>query len=431
MGPDSDAATVRRFAERFAATDATGVTDAAQLLSETGRERLVESFPEEFRQGPLDAEAALESYWWGLYSQYGAFERVEVAGYGEEVTVTFHLTHGSEAATVAVDADGVADVSFAPSYEVPDYVDPDAFTDREATVDAGDVDLEGVLAVPDGDGPFPGVVLVHGAGIHDPDGTAGNSKILEDVAEGLASHGIATLRYAKRLRDHDVADEAFTFDRVVTDDAVAAVDELAAVDAVDAASVFVVGHSQGGMAAPRIADHHGGVAGVVVLDAPADPTVDPDDLAFMRYGMDPDGDLTDDQEAELETQRATFRRIAAGEYDDDETLMGKPGVWHRTATACDPAGTAAELEVPTFVAKAGRADAERQPELLAFLHEGVEAWRDADLPDGSRVEWYQHVDHYFQAGPTPTTMDGLYFGGNVDPDVIADLATWIRDTADV
>jgi pimeloyl-ACP methyl ester carboxylesterase len=287
-----------------------------------------------------------------------------------------------------------------------------------------------VLAVPEGDGPFPGAVLVHGAGIHDPDGTAGNSKILADVAEGLASDGIATLRYAKRLHDHDVADEAFTFDRIVTDDAVAAVEELADADAVDAASVFVLGHSQGGMAAPRIADRHGGVGGVVVLDAPADPTVDPGDLAFVRYGMDPDGDLTDDQEAQLEAQHETFRRIATGEYDDDETLLGKPGVWHRTATACDPAGTAAGLDVPTVVAKAGRADAERQPGLLASMREGVEAWRDADLPDGSRVEWYRHVDHYFQAGPTPTTIDGLYFGGNVEADVLADIATWIRDTAD-
>lgn len=426
MGSDAHE-TVREFVDRFAAADPETAAGAAELLAPAGRDAVVDSFPDEFQQSPLDAEGALESYWWGLYAQYGAFEGVETSVDGEEVQVTFHLESGSERATVVVDEDGVAAFSFSPSYEAPNYVDPDAFTEREVTVDAGDVDLDGVLAVPDGDGPFPGAVLVHGAGIHDPDGTAGNSKILRDVAQGLATEGIATLRYAKRLRDHEVPDEAFTLDRVVTDDAMAAVDELAAVDVVDAERVFVVGHSQGGMAAPRIADRHGGVGGVVCLDAPADPTVDPDDLAFMRYSLDPDGDLSEEQEEQLDARRETFQRLTAGDYEDDETILGKPGVWHRSMATCDPAGTAAGLDVPVFVAKAGRADEERQPELAAFVREGVEAWRNADLPEGSRVEWYQSVDHYFQAGPTPTTMDGLYFGGNVEPSVVADIAAWIRD----
>lgn len=430
MVPDPDAETVKEFVDRFATADAADATAAVEVLSEPGREQIVESFPEEFADGPMDAEDVLERYWWGLYSQYGPFESVAVTVDGDAATVRFDLEAGTETATVATDEAGVAGVSFSPSYGVPEYVDREAFTERDVTVEAGDVRLDGMLAVPDGDGPFPGTVLVHGAGIHDPDGTAGNSKILRDVAEGLASEDIATLRYAKRLHDHDVADEAFTLDRVVTDDAVAAVDELADVAEVDAESVFVVGHSQGGMAAPRIADRHGGVAGVVCLDAPADPTVDPDDLAFMRYSFDPDGDLSEEQVEQLETHREAFRRIAEGDFDDDETILDNPGVWHRSATNCDPVGTAAGLDVPTFVAKAGRADEERQPELVAFLREGVEEWRDADLPEGSRVEWYPNVDHYFQEGPTPTTMEGLYFGGNVEPYVIADVAAWIHDTAD-
>ena len=146
----------------------------------------------------------------------------------------------------------------------------------------------------------------------------GASKLLRDFAWGLASEGIATLRYEKRLADQDVPDEELTLDAVV-DDAVAALAELAAIDRVAEEALFVAGHSQGGMAAPRIAAQHGSVAGVV-LDGRADSTLDPDDLDFMRYEFEPDGDLSDAQEAELDRERETARRIAEGDFEDDETL---------------------------------------------------------------------------------------------------------------
>jgi pimeloyl-ACP methyl ester carboxylesterase len=428
----TDAAqTAREFAERFAAEDADAARDAADLLSEDGREGVVDAFPEDFQEGPMDAADALESYWWGLHTQYGAFEDVvDVTVDGDEAAVTFTLADGSETATVELGENGVAGFAFDPEYEPPAYADEDAFEERDVTVDAGDVTLDGVLAVPEGDGPFPGVVLVHGAGIHDPDGTAGNSKILKDVAWGLASEGVAVLRYEKRLRDHDVPDAEKTLDRVVVDDAVAAVDELAAEEAVAEDAVFVAGHSQGGMAAPTVAGRHGRVAGVVAFDSPADPTPDPDDLSFMRYGIDPEGDLTEEEEAMLEAQRETFERIAAGDYEDDEELMGEPGRWHRTVRGSDPAGTASALDAPTFVAKASRADEDVQPELYAFQQQGLADWEAVDLPSGSQVEQYEGADHYFQTGATPATMDGLYFGGNVTEAVVADLAAWIHDTAD-
>ncbi len=428
MAPASDAEeTVRAFATRFVDRS---FADAADLLTEDGREAVVESFPDEFREGSMDAEDALERYWRGLYGQYGDAEAVgEVSVDGDDATVAFEFEDGAETARVDIADDTVAGFSFDPEYEVPDYADEGAFGERDVTVDAGDVTLDGVLAVPDGDGPFPGVLLVHGAGIHDPDGTAGASKILKDLAWGLATEGIATLRYEKRLREHEVADEDFTLDAVVTDDAVAAVDELAAADEVAEDAVFVAGHSQGGMCAPRIADRHDGVAGVVVLDGPADPIIDSDDLAFLRYSIEPDGDLSEEQEAQLDAQREEIRRIADGDFDDDETIMGRPGTWHRSAKNCDPVGTASDLELPVFVLKTGRADEETQPELVEFLRDAFKEWRAADLLDGSRVEFYEGGCHYFQAGPTPITMDRLYFGGNVAGHVVADLAEWIHDAA--
>ncbi|HBS63447.1 MAG TPA: hypothetical protein DEB32_12160, partial [Stenotrophomonas sp.] len=52
-------------------------------------------------------------------------------------------------------------------------------------------------------------------------------------------------------------------------DAVAAIAALAATAGIDPRHLYVMGHSQGGMLAPRIASHSGKVAGVVLWSAPA------------------------------------------------------------------------------------------------------------------------------------------------------------------
>ncbi|SEO68860.1 hypothetical protein SAMN04487948_104187 [Halogranum amylolyticum] len=428
MAPTSDTEeTVREFATRF--LDGS-FAEAVELVADDGRDAVVVSFPDEFEEESTTAEDALEQYWWGLYAQYGDFDAVgEVVVDGDEATVTFRFESGTETANVVVDGDGVTDFSFAPEYDVPEYVDESAFGERSVTVDAGDVTLDGVLTVPDGDGPFPGVVYVHGAGIHDPDGTAGASKLFKDLAWGLATEGVASLRYEKRLAAHDVDDGDHTLDTVVVDDAVAALDTLAAVDEVDGDAVFVAGHSQGGMAAPRIADRHGGVAGVVNLDGSATTGLDPEDADIIRYEFDRDGDLDDEQEAQLEADRETLRRIAAGEFEDDETLVGRPGVWHRTLNEYDPEATASGLDVPVFVATTYRVDEEARPEVAAFLRGRFEAWETADLPDGSQVALYEGLDHFLQEGYVPTTPLSLSFGGNVARDVVSDLVVWIDDVA--
>ncbi|ELZ83206.1 hypothetical protein C453_14411 [Haloferax elongans ATCC BAA-1513] len=404
--------------------------DAADLLTEAGRNAVTDSFPDGFSDASMDAEEAFETYWLGLYSQYGTPAGIdELRVEDNEVAVAFEFEDGTVTARLDIGTEGVENVQFSPEYEPPAYADESAFSERDATIDAGDVDLDGVLAVPEGDGPFPAVVLVHGAGIHDPDGTAGASKILKDLAWGLASQGIATLRYEKRLADHEVDDENYTLDTVVVDDAVAAVDTLAAVDEVDESTVFLAGHSQGGMCGPRIADRHGGVAGVAALDARADSTHDPEDLTFLRYEFEQDGDLSEDQAAELERERETVRRLAEGDYDDDEVLWGRPGTWHRSMRNYDPAGTASALDVPTFVLKTCRADEEMQADLAAWFRDEFEKWQAVDLVDGSCVELYDGLDHFFQDGFEPAHPIGLFFGGNVAERVVSDLTEWVFEVA--
>lgn len=430
MSPATDERrdTAREFAAQFADQS---LEAAADVLSEGGTETVIDSYPEGFQRGEMNAVDVLEQYWYGLYGQYGDFESVaEVAADEEAVTAELSFAHGSHSLALAVEDGAITDFALPSEYEPPSYADPDTFEERGVTVDAGDVELEGVLTVPDGDGPFPGVVLVHGEGLHDTDGTAGNSKILKDFAWGLASDGAVVLRYEKRLNVEDTDPESFTFDDVVVDDAVAAVDELAAVDVVDADSLFVVGHSQGSWAAPRVADYHGSVAGVVALDGRPDPSPDPDDdFDFLKYSIEPDGDLSEEQEEELAAAREPFERLAAGEYEPDEELLGKPGRWHDSLADCNAAERIEAIDAPAFVAKTGRADPDVQPDIVEMQEETLAVWRGTDLGEDGRLEFYEDVGHYFQEGYEPTSMAHLYFADNVEAYVVADVADWVHDVA--
>ena len=55
-----------------------------------------------------------------------------------------------------------------------------------------DYPLPGLLTLPDGAGPFPAVLLVHGSGPQDRDEAVGPNRPFRDLAVGLADLGVAS-----------------------------------------------------------------------------------------------------------------------------------------------------------------------------------------------------------------------------------------------
>ncbi len=63
--------------------------------------------------------------------------------------------------------------------------------------------------------------------------------------------------------------------------------------------------------------------------------------------------------------------------------------------------------------------------------EKIEDWRAAESTDDDRFEHYEGIGHYFQEGKAPaTTMEYLYFGGNVADYVVADVAEWVHEVSE-
>ena len=113
------------------------------------------------------------------------------------------------------------------------------------------------------------MILVHGSGPHDRDETIGPNKPFRDLAHGLASQGIAVLRYEKRTKEHPIrmalSVNTITVKEETIDDAVAAFEALASQEKIDPKRIFVLGHSLGGTLLPRIGKAKDGIAGFISL----------------------------------------------------------------------------------------------------------------------------------------------------------------------
>ncbi|WP_233189535.1 S9 family peptidase [Sporosarcina sp. P7] len=129
--------------------------------------------------------------------------------------------------------------------------------------------LNGILTIPkEINGLFPAVVLVHGSGPSNMDEKIGNVYPFKDLAEGLSEKGIAVLRYDKRTFVYGKemrSDSTLSVKEECIDDAILAADLLRRDSRIDSNKIFIIGHSLGGMLAPRIDAEGGYFAGIIIM----------------------------------------------------------------------------------------------------------------------------------------------------------------------
>ena len=396
-------------------------------------EPLLPTFTDKMKAA-VDANA-LRRLFPGLVAQFGPFKsqtgaRFEPQGVMRVVLVACAFERANVEIRIAFNpADEVGGLGYRTlestlPYATPAYVTSSAFRDDAVTIDAGGWPLQGTLSMPAGDGPFPAVVLVHGSGPNDRDESYGPNKPFRDLAEGLASRGIAVIRYDKRtrvhagrltgLRDYTVKDE-------VVDDAVAAVKKLRETRGVRPDRVFVLGHSLGGMLAPRIAAADPSIAGLVIMAGPVRP-LEQAIVDQTRYLVMLDGTLSADEQRALDAAiklAADVRALKPTDPPIASAIVSAPTSYWIDLRGFDPAAAASRLERPMLILQGER---DYQVTMDDFA-----AWRRAI---GSRanvqLKSYPALNHLFIAGSGPSTPAEYNQPGHVDESVVRDIAEWIR-----
>lgn len=257
---------------------------------------------------------------------YPTFAQVEVAGSGDwtRMTITGVAKADAEAGRDALAlhlgrAGGPVELGPAvilrgtPTPEDLAAVERDYRPDRVAedvTVTAPDgLKLAATLRTPVGKGPFPAVVVVGGSGPQ----VRGAFRVLN---ARLPSAGIATLEYDKRGSGQSGGPPNERVP-VLAEDARAMVRFLRGRPEIDPKRIAVVGHSQGGMVAARVAGEPDPPRGVVLLLSPATPgrehTIDQVARSFV---------LSFPQGGSYEVQKAfADKLIAAAEGGGDAAAM--------------------------------------------------------------------------------------------------------------
>jgi fermentation-respiration switch protein FrsA (DUF1100 family) len=164
----------------------------------------------------------------------------------------------------------LARVAALPGLERPQEPKPPfPYHAEDVTIEsAPGVRLAGTLTVPQGNGPFPAVVFVSGSGAQDRDEAIMGHRPFLVLADYLARHGVATLRYDDRGFAKSTGDYSRSTTADFAVDAEAAFRFLRAQPNIAKNHVGILGHSEGGLVAPMVATRDSTVAFLVLLAGP-------------------------------------------------------------------------------------------------------------------------------------------------------------------
>ncbi len=381
-------------------------------------------------------EAKLQESWQSLVKKAGkpleltVLRTAELEGY-RIVVIRCQFEEATLDTQVVFNHQGqISGLNFMPvqtTYHPPDYVNQSSFHEVNVTVGSGKWALPGTLTIPNSSGPFPGLVLVHGSGPNDRDETVGSTKVFRDLAWGLASKGIAVLRYEKRTLKHapELTPELvleMTVKEEVVDDALLAIGRMRQKADIDSKRVFVLGHSLGATLIPRIGQQDPDLAGLIVMAGITRPLEDTilDQFTYL-YSLA--GTMTDEQKAQLEDLKVKVARVKDPELSVDvspkDLPLGVSAAYWLDLRSYSPVDVMKTLSIPALILQGGR-------DYQVLPTEDFEGWKTA-LSSRKDVYFklYPKLNHLFMVGEGKSTPHEYLIEGHVDQEVIDTIAQWI------
>ena len=256
------------------------------------------------------------------------------------------------------------------------------------------------------------------------DETFGPNKPFRDIACGIATNGIAVMRYDKRTKVYAAEMSKLpnlTVVEEVLDDVVSAVKLAKTIPGVDTSKILVLGHSLGGMLAPRIASIIPSLAGIIVMAGNSRPL---EDLVLDQYkyilGLD---GLTDIEKETIANIQKQIDKLHSKNFNLEtlsiELPLNLPASYWWDLQNYHQKEVAAKLKLPMLFLQG---EADYQVTMTDF-----NGWKKT-LEKNTAVQFisYPNLNHLFIEGPAKSVPEDYEKTGNVSEKVIKDITEWIK-----
>lgn len=311
------------------------------------------------------------------------------------------------------------------------YVKPSTFSEEKIKVGTGKWQLDGHLALPSGPGPFSAVILVHGSGANDEDESIGPNKPFKDLSGGLASRGIAVLRYNKRTSQYrsSLAKEdlrTFTVREETLDDVLEAAKVLRGDARIDKTKIFVIGHSMGGSLIPRIAAQDKELRGLIMI-AGANTPIEDAMVNQVEYIISLEGPGASEDKKNLEhlkEERAKIKALKEQDAADGPNILRAYPAYWLDLRKHDPLKEIEELDRPLLVLQGER---DYQVTADGDFPKWKAAIKEAGKDKLCQFKLYPGLNHLFMSGSGKCSPQEYEIPAHVDEAVINDISDWIKN----
>ncbi len=318
---------------------------------------------------------------------------------------------------------------------------PYPYREEEVTYDnkVQNVTLAATLTIPQGKGPFPGVVLITGSGPQDRDESLLGHKPFLILSDYLTRHGIAVLRADDRGTGKSTGVFANATTADFATDTEAGIAFLKTRSEVDPHKIGLIGHSEGGVIAPMIAARNKDAAFIVMMagtGVPGDQVIvaqlEAIDIASgespekAAKGADKQREMvklveTEKDEAVLEKE---LREKMAGDVPEAQIGMAIKqftSPWFRYFLTYDPATALRKVTCPVLAIN-GSLDKQVIPS------QNLPAIRKALEDAGNKhaeVDELPGLNHLFQTAKTGSPTEYAQIEETMSPVALEKMATWI------
>lgn len=301
--------------------------------------------------------------------------------------------------------------------------------------------LAGTLTFPRESTQFPAVVLISGSGPQNRDSEAFGHRPFLVLSDHLTKNGIAVLRFDERGVGKSTGDFSTATSRNFANDVVAAINFLISRREVDTDRIGLIGHSEGGIVAPMVADQSEEVDFMVLLAGPSLPgdqnlllqkrlieekmgvneeTVALGQQIFQEaYGILKDPDTTGlNQRVRSHLQNA----FASGLSDDQvEALVEQlTSPWMVFYLNHDPAEVLRRIDIPTLALFA-------KNDLQVPADENARTLLEGDYNNEWTIRIFENLNHLFQESPTGLPHEYSQIEETISPIVLETISTWILE----